>query len=77
MMKYTISINFKSPFTVDSIVRRQLEQNLAIWEKTTVDQNGKLHLPDVDELIRKVHLRLAQEAQQRTVESQLLLGLDK
>jgi len=58
---------------VDSIVRRQLEQNLAIWEKTTVDQNGKLHLPDVDELIRKVHLRLAQEAQQRTVESQLLL----
>ena len=55
-------------------MRRQLEQNLAIWEKTKVDENGTLRLPDVEELIKKVHLRLAKEAQ--NTEKELLLGPD-
>jgi hypothetical protein len=31
----------------DSLIKTQLEQNLAIWEETTVDEDGQFNIPDI------------------------------
>lgn len=45
-----------SSFIIDknSVVTRQLDQNLLIWEETTVDANGELLTPDLDTIRNKL-----------------------